>query len=130
QGLPAATRKAPGKQTETSGRRRLVIANQGRRDVPSWIRQNPGTRSREDEIIGRNLRICRDADFVRLPSRILDYASLAPGRRWSNYSQIAARPKKRHVFWNAEDGVQVSSNEPYAPFIAKNGDPHVSTGTI
>src|SRR5262245_58281141 len=34
-------------------------------------------------------------------------------------SQIAAIPRKHHIFWNAKDGVQVSPSEPYAPFIVK-----------
>jgi len=30
------------------------------KDVPSWIEENLGTRSLEDETIDRKLRICRD----------------------------------------------------------------------
>ena len=30
------------------------------KDVPSWIEENLGTRSLEDEAIDRKLRICRD----------------------------------------------------------------------
>jgi len=30
------------------------------KDVPSWIEENLGTRSPEDEAIDRKLRICRD----------------------------------------------------------------------
>jgi hypothetical protein len=48
-------------QLATSGREAPVGHRQPKaKDVPSWIEENLGTRSLEDETIDRKLRICRD----------------------------------------------------------------------
>jgi hypothetical protein len=48
-------------QPTTSGRGAPIGHRQPKvKDVPSWIEENLGTRSLEDETIDRKLRICRD----------------------------------------------------------------------
>jgi hypothetical protein len=47
--------------TASSAREAPIGHRQPRaKDVPSWIEENLGTRSLEDEAIDRKLRICRD----------------------------------------------------------------------
>jgi hypothetical protein len=61
--LPPATSgstKSTG-QPASSAREAPIGHRQPRaKDVPSWIEENLGTRSLEDETIDRKLRICRD----------------------------------------------------------------------
>jgi hypothetical protein len=48
-------------QPATSAREAPIGHRQPKaKDVPSWIEENLGTRSLEDETIDRKLRICRD----------------------------------------------------------------------
>jgi hypothetical protein len=62
--LPAAEWKPPRKRTTTSINeiRQAPIGHRqpGAKDVPPWTEDNIGTRSPEDEMLDRKLRICRD----------------------------------------------------------------------
>jgi hypothetical protein len=60
---PPATRGSAqsADQPATSAREAPIGHRQPRaKDVPSWIEENLGTRSADDEAIDRKLRICRD----------------------------------------------------------------------
>ena len=59
---PATSGSAQSTGRPASSAREAPIGHRQPRakDVPSWIEENLGTRSREDEIIDRKLRICRD----------------------------------------------------------------------
>ena len=58
---PATSGSESTSQPATSAREAPIGHRQPKaKDVPSWIEENLGTRSLEDETIDRKLRICRD----------------------------------------------------------------------
>ena len=59
---PASSGGAQSTRKPASSAREAPIGHRQPRakDVPSWIEENLGTRSLEDEAIDRKLRICRD----------------------------------------------------------------------